>query len=322
MRRDPSRDRAASDELSKLKAQFGGEPFKPALADLFAVIERDLESARCGAVLEAAWRDTAAAASHVIGITGPPGVGKSTLIGALIRAWRADRKSVAVIAVDPSSRRSGGALLGDRTRFETDPSDAHVFVRSMAARGRLGGLAALTFPAAVLMRALFDIVVVESVGVGQSETDIRGAADTVALCVQPAAGDALQFMKAGVLEIADLVIVTKRDLGALAERAADAARGAFPARHSNAWRPPVQLLSVLRNEGIAALIAAMAQHRQWLVDNGGFAAERRAQGAAWLEQLVCERFGRRGADLIAAQPMDHASSPFGIWRRISRSAEH
>ena len=135
-----------------------------------------------------------------LGLTGPPGVGKSTLINALLARLRARGESVAVIAVDPSSRRSGGALLGDRTRIETDPEDAGVFVRSMAARRRLGGLADITYPAMVLMRALFDLVIVETVGVGQSETEIADCADLVVFCAQPGSGDALQFMKAGVME--------------------------------------------------------------------------------------------------------------------------
>src|SRR5215469_11711325 len=129
----------------------------------------------------------------VTGITGPPGAGKSTLINALIAGWRSQGQTVAVLAVDPSSRASGGALLGDRVRMRTDPEDSGVLVRSVAARGRLGGLADIGFPAAVLLRALYDRVIVESVGVGQSETDIAIVSDTAVLCIQPASGDSLQF---------------------------------------------------------------------------------------------------------------------------------
>ena len=148
-----------------------------------------------------------------------------------------------VIAVDPSSRRSGGALLGDRTRIETDPADPGVFVRSMAARRRLGGVADLTFPAAVLMRACFDWVIVETVGVGQSEVEIADCADLVVFCAQPGSGDALQFMKAGVMEMPDVVLVTKGDLGAPASRAAADVRGALSlaaaerARHRHGLGP-------------------------------------------------------------------------------------
>ena len=162
------------------------------------------------ALLEAAWR---APRGVAVGLTGPPGVGKSTLINALIRDLRSRGETVAVIAVDPSSRRSGGALLGDRTRIEVDPGDAGVFVRSMAARQRLGGVAEITFPAVVLTRACFDWVIVETVGVGQSEVEVADVADLVVFCVQPGSGDALQFMKAGVMEVPDLVLVTKGDVG-------------------------------------------------------------------------------------------------------------
>ncbi|HZB93179.1 MAG TPA: GTP-binding protein, partial [Stellaceae bacterium] len=229
--------------LSSLAA--GG---KPALAAALARLERAPEDEATLALLDAAY---AAPRAQVVGITGPPGVGKSTLIGALIALWRRQARSVGVIAVDPSSRASGGALLGDRTRLNTDPEDAGIFVRSMAARDRLGGLAALTHSAMVLMRALFDIVLIETVGVGQSETDIAGAADSVVLCVQPGSGDSLQFMKAGIVEIPHVVIITKSDLGAAAERAQADARAVLGlAAPVSGWEPPVLALSALRAEGL------------------------------------------------------------------------
>ena len=136
-----------------------------------------------------------------------------------MRAWRAGGRSVAVLAVDPSSRRSGGALLGDRARIAFDPADAGVFIRSTAAGGRLGGLAPATRAAAHALAAAFDVVVVETVGVGQSETDVAEVADTVAVIVQPGSGDVLQFLKAGIMEIPDVLVVTKADLGDVALRA-------------------------------------------------------------------------------------------------------
>ena len=162
------------------------------------------------ALLDAAWREPRA---HVVGITGPPGVGKSSLCAALVAAWRKAGQTVGVIAVDPSSKASGGALLGDRVRIVHDSADEGVFVRSMAARDRLGGLADQTLAAMVVMRALFDRVLIETVGVGQSETDVAGVADTVVFCVQPGSGDSLQFMKAGIVEIPHVIVVTKADLG-------------------------------------------------------------------------------------------------------------
>ena len=189
---------------------------KRLLASALADLERDPDGSSTQALLAAAWHEPRA---HVVGVTGPPGVGKSSLCSALVASWRNDGKTVGVIAVDPSSKASGGALLGDRVRIVTDVTDEGSFVRSMAARERLGGLADQTLAAMVVMRALFDRVLIETVGVGQSETDVADVADTVVFCVQPGSGDSLQFMKAGIVEIPHLIVVTKADLGAAAERA-------------------------------------------------------------------------------------------------------
>ena len=168
-----------------------------------------------------------AARAHVIGLTGPPGVGKSTLTNVLVARARARGETVGVLAVDPSSRRTGGALLGDRARIATDPEDRGIFVRSMAARDRLGGLSDQTVAAMVLMRAIYDLVLVELVGIGQSEADISFVADTVVLCVQPGSGDSLQFMKAGVTELPDVVAVTKADMIDAARRTRADVEGAL-----------------------------------------------------------------------------------------------
>lgn len=203
-------EQAAAQRIAAIRE--GG---KVALARALADIERAGDHDDMVALLDAAYAEPG---GHVVGVTGPPGVGKSSMLSALIQHLRAGGRSVGVIAIDPSSKRSKGALLGDRTRIVTDPDDQQVFIRSMAARDRLGGLAEITIDAAVLMRALFDVVLVETVGVGQSETDVAMLADTVLFCVQPASGDSLQFMKAGIMEIPDLAVVTKADLGAAAER--------------------------------------------------------------------------------------------------------
>ncbi len=159
------------------------------------------------------------APAHIVGITGPPGVGKSSLLSRLVTAWRERDRSIAVLAVDPTSRRSGGALLGDRARIEADPADRRVFIRSAAAGDRLGGLAPATRAAASALAAAFDVVVIETVGVGQSETEVADVADTVAVVVQPGSGDVLQFLKAGIMEVPDVLVVTKADLGRIATRA-------------------------------------------------------------------------------------------------------
>jgi LAO/AO transport system kinase len=208
---------------------------------------------------------------QVIGLTGPPGVGKSTLIGSLIRAFRERGQTVGIIAVDPSSRRSGGALLGDRTRLRTDPEDEGIFVRSMAARDQLGGLAEMTYAAMILMRAVFDVVVVETVGVGQSETDIAMAADTVVFCVQPGSGDSLQFMKAGIVEIPDVVVVTKGDMGKAAVRAKTDVKGALSLAHSDpkAWQIAVLTVAATSGEGIDNLIETTSAHFSGSAKQGG-----------------------------------------------------
>jgi LAO/AO transport system kinase len=173
------------------------------------------------------------AQGHIVGVTGPPGAGKSTLLSALLHEWRGTTpvpsptdpnqdgrgRTVAMLAVDPSSRRSGGSLLGDRARIEFDPADRGVFIRSTAAGERLGGLAWGTRAAAQALAAAFDVVVVETVGVGQAETEVAEVADTVAVVVQPGSGDVLQFLKSGIMEIPDVLVVTKADLGQVATSA-------------------------------------------------------------------------------------------------------
>ena len=169
----------------------------------------------------------AEAPGHIVGVTGPPGVGKSTLLSRLVAEWRGRGRSVAVLAVDPSSRRSGGSLLGDRARIEFDPADRGVFIRSTAAGDRLGGLAPATRAAAARSPRAFDVVVIETVGVGQSETEVADVADTVAVVVQPGSGDVLQFLKAGIMEVPDVLVVTKSDLGRVATRALGDLRAAL-----------------------------------------------------------------------------------------------
>jgi LAO/AO transport system kinase len=287
---------------------------KAALAAALAELERAPEEERTLALLDAAY---AAPRAQVVGVTGPPGVGKSTLLGALIQRWRALGRSVGVIAVDPSSRRSGGALLGDRTRLRTDPGDAGLFVRSMAARDKLGGLAALTHSAMVLMRALFDLVLIETVGVGQSETDVAGAADTVVLCVQPGSGDSLQFMKAGIVEIPHVVVVTKSDLGEPAERARADALAVLGRTERGGWAVPVLALSALRQQGIEALAAATADHWRWLGDEGRLDAARAAQAAEWLVADLREAFGRDGLRRAGRPLLAPGESPFRAMARIA-----
>ncbi|MGA2010790.1 MAG: GTP-binding protein [Solirubrobacteraceae bacterium] len=199
------------------------------------------------------------APAQIVGVTGPPGVGKSSLLSRLVAHWRAQGRSVAVLAVDPSSRRSGGSLLGDRARIERDPADGAVFIRSTAAGERLGGLAPATRAAATALAAAFDVVVIETVGVGQSETEIADVADTVAVVVQPGSGDVLQFLKSGIMEIPDVLVVTKADLGPTAIRALGDLRAALRSLGCAGTRV-VSVSSVAPPSGIAELVDALDAH--------------------------------------------------------------
>jgi LAO/AO transport system kinase len=246
------------------------------------------------------------AAGHIVGVTGPPGAGKSTLLSALLHAWRAQGSSVAMLAVDPSSRRSGGSLLGDRARIDFDPADKAVLIRSTAAGDRLGGLSGATRTAAQALAAAFDIVVIETVGVGQAETEVADVADTVAVVVQPGSGDVLQFLKSGIMETPDVLVVTKADLGDIAlqtRRDLGAALHSLGARETKV----VAVSSLPPTRGIDELTAALAQHR-----SGVNVGERRAQArrAGALLDFAAEHGerglraigGRRAAEnLLAAQ---------------------
>ncbi len=229
------------------------------------------------------------APAHLVGITGPPGVGKSSLLSRLVAAWRALGRSVAVLAVDPTSRRSGGALLGDRARIEVDPSDRSVFIRSTAAGDRLGGLAPATRAAASALAAAFDVVVIETVGVGQSETEVADLADTVAVVVQPGSGDVLQFLKAGIMEVPDVLVVTKADLGQIAKRAQSDLRSALTSLGAGGVEV-VAVSSISPPSGIDELVQALDRHRAGL----DLAARRlRARRMHALADFATE-YGERG----------------------------
>jgi len=289
---------------------------KRAMATALAEIERRPETKASLDLLDRAFMTPRA---HVLGVTGPPGVGKSTLAGALVGLFRERGEMVGVIAVDPSSRTSGGALLGDRLRLSVE-ADEGVFVRSMAARDRLGGLADLTVAAATLMRAVYDRVLIETVGVGQSETDIAIAADTILFCVQPGSGDALQFMKAGIVEIPDIVAVTKSDLGqAAAKAAADAALGLDLGLGERGRPAPTVTVSASRRRGLDALLAAIEDHRAWLGDDNRLARRRHEQALRWLKAALRDRFGQDGLARLGPVSLKPDQPPFSRLAELART---
>ncbi|MBK7951129.1 MAG: methylmalonyl Co-A mutase-associated GTPase MeaB [Deltaproteobacteria bacterium] len=239
-----------------------------------------------------------------IGLTGAPGAGKSTLLDALATGLRARGRTVGILAVDPSSRKSGGALLGDRFRMGASARDAGVFFRSLAARDQLGGLAEVAGASVEVLAAAFDVVFVETVGVGQSEASVADFVDTLVFVAQPAAGDLLQFMKAGILEWPDVFFVNKSDLEGLATRTAtelraglDLGRGEDPAD-----RPPVLSGSARDGVGIDALIDALDAHHAKQDRTGEFRRRREAGRLARIESALVRRYGRFGLARLGGRP--------------------
>jgi LAO/AO transport system kinase len=252
------------------------------------------------------------AQGHVIGVTGPPGAGKSTLLSALVRHMRqSGYGSVAVLAVDPSSKRSGGSLLGDRVRIEVDPADKSVFIRSTAAGERLGGLAWGTRAAAQALAVAFDAVVIETVGVGQAETEVADVADTVVVVVQPGSGDVLQFLKSGIMEVPDVLVVTKADLGEVALRTRRDLSAALRSLGISRERDPV-LSRVIAVSSLPpatefdVLLQAIEQHRR-SIDLQAEREQMRRQGALndfaiqYGQRALQALGGRRAAERHLAQ---------------------
>ena len=260
--------------------------------------------------------------SHVLGITGPPGAGKSSLIDKLITIIRKKKKTVGVIAIDPSSSKSGGALLGDRTRFQLDPNDGGVYVRSMAAKNYLGGVSELTYPTMTVMRSKFDFLIIETVGVGQSETSIKDIVDTVILCVQPGSGDTIQFMKSGIFEIPDIVVVTKCDMQKLSNQTfSDLSGSSSYFKTKNEWDIKIILTSSHKNIGLNSLEKDIENRWKWLIKENRLNKNRYSQDIEWMKNSIIREFGfaclKKGFEKI-----NYKKNPFSELARIYKDIKN
>lgn len=245
--------------------------------------------------------------AYAVGVTGPPGVGKSSLISALVHHVRAQETSVGVVSVDPSSPFSQGALLGDRIRLSDHFLDPGVFIRSMGTRGHLGGLAEATLQALLVLDAAGkELVFLETVGTGQSEVEIIGIADTVLLVLMPGSGDSVQALKAGIMEIPDVIAINKMDHPA-AKTMLNEVRSVLSLERDNEWRPPIVLTEAVRGENVPELWEKIAAHRAFLVDSGQLEERRR-------QNLATEVFSVASAR--AKQHLEHAVADDPELRRL------
>ncbi|MEU9984914.1 methylmalonyl Co-A mutase-associated GTPase MeaB [Streptomyces sp. NPDC050856] len=248
-----------------------------------------------------------AGGAYVVGLTGSPGVGKSTSTSALVTAYRKAGKRVGVLAVDPSSPFSGGALLGDRVRMSEHASDPGVYIRSMATRGHLGGLAwAAPQAIRVLDAAGCDVILVETVGVGQSEVEIASQADTSVVLLAPGMGDGIQAAKAGILEIGDVYVVNKadRDGADATARELNHMLGLGESRGPGDWRPPIVKTVAARGEGVDEVVEALEKHRAWMEERGVLAERRRTRAAHEVETIAVTALRERIGDLRGDRRLD------------------
>jgi LAO/AO transport system kinase len=281
-----------------------GKGERAALAAALNLLDDRRQPARdsAAALLAHLQHDHEQPTGQLIGMTGPPGAGKSTLSAALITVWRQRGLRVGVLAVDPSSPISGGALLGDRLRMQTSSEDDGVFVRSLSSRGQFGGLSAEVWPMSQVMLAGFDIVLIETVGVGQREVDVSRMCDTTCYVAQPGSGDSVQFLKAGILEVPHILVVNKEDMGSVARRTLAELGAALNREHPDGhWQVAVLATSATSGTGIAALADAIDEHYQLLCTRQQLAARRRSYQAYWIHKRLLEEFGSWGIDRLGGE---------------------
>ena len=251
-----------------------------------------------------------AGTAHVVGVTGSPGVGKSTVTSALVSRIRASGRRVGVLAVDPSSPFSGGALLGDRIRMQDHVLDPGVYIRSMASRGHLGGLAWATPQALrVLEAAGCDVVIVETVGVGQSEIEVAGLADTTLVLLAPGMGDGIQAAKAGILEVGDVFVVNKADRdGADQVRRELRSMVALAERTENSWKPPIVKTVAQTGDGVDELVGAIGRHRAWLEESGHLARRQLRRARDEIEAIAVSTLRSRWGDVHSGADLDELAA--------------
>jgi GTPase len=295
---------------------------KRSIARLVSVVENDESGA--GEAMRALYPQTGRA--QIVGITGPPGGGKSTLVNRLAGLYRERAARVAIVAVDPSSPFSGGAILGDRIRMRERFLDEGIFIRSMASRGHAGGLARATSRVVNVLDALgTDVVLVETVGVGQEEVDVIRVVDTVCLVTVPGLGDDIQAIKAGILEIADVLVVNKADRPGADEAARDLAQMLSLAK-DRPWKTPIVRTSAQSGEGLPQLMEAIEKHRAWSRESGEYLERRRGAARAEVEALLREallrelegRVGDARLDAAIARVAERSLDPYGAVEELLR----